>query len=289
MENKKLKAVFIDIDGVIVGEKIGVNAPLPHHEVCVELNRVHKTVCPVVMCTSRPSFCVPHIAVACGLDGLHITDGGAIIKNTLSREVVYKKLVNFNDVSDIMRDMIDAGVYTEVNTTINYFVQKSQVGQITHDHADAFGRLPEQVDDIVDFARHNEIVGVIFVSTNLEMKQNMFRTLYKHCEGANWDFNVTLAPSIPYADFVCITPKGVSKRTTVELMSDEMHVPLGECLGIGDTDGDWKFMDLCGYVATLENGTDMLKRKVMERGANGIIGGHVNANGLVDVLKSFCK
>jgi len=38
----KIKAIILDVDGVIVGEKIGFNAPYPHLDVINKLKQIRE-------------------------------------------------------------------------------------------------------------------------------------------------------------------------------------------------------------------------------------------------------
>ena len=63
-----------------------------------------------------------------------------------------------------------------------------------------------------------------------------------------------------------------------------MQIPFTEILGIGD----WNFMQLCGQVATLENGTRQLKTLIQTKGLNNCyISPSVDENGFLDILNHF--
>jgi hydroxymethylpyrimidine pyrophosphatase-like HAD family hydrolase len=59
-------------------------------------------------------------------------------------------------------------------------------------------------------------------------------------------------------------------------------------LGVGDTTGDWKFMQLCHYAAAMGNASNELKELVETKGEdNFFIAPHVDNNGILEVFKHF--
>ena len=51
---------------------------------------------------------------------------------------------------------------------------------------------------------------------------------------------------------------------------------------------DWNFMELCGYAATLENGSEEIKRFVKTKGEGRFfIAPHVDENGVLAIFKYF--
>lgn len=46
-----IKAIIADVDGVIVGNRRGVNFPLPNKVVMQKLKDLHKKGIPIVLCT----------------------------------------------------------------------------------------------------------------------------------------------------------------------------------------------------------------------------------------------
>ena len=69
------KAIILDVDGVIIGEKKGVNTPHPHPDVMEKMQTIRSNGIPVVLCTAKPAFAIEYeIKEAC-LNNPHIADG----------------------------------------------------------------------------------------------------------------------------------------------------------------------------------------------------------------------
>ncbi len=48
-----INAIILDIDGVIVGEKIGFNSPNPHPDVLKALPNVREKDIPIILCSAK--------------------------------------------------------------------------------------------------------------------------------------------------------------------------------------------------------------------------------------------
>ena len=84
----EIKALILDIDGVIIGEKIGFNSPSPHPEVIEALKKIKSMNIPISLCTAKPHFAIRDIIESAKLDNLHITDGGGVIIDPIDDVIV---------------------------------------------------------------------------------------------------------------------------------------------------------------------------------------------------------
>src|SRR3989338_9450622 len=74
-----IKGIILDIDGVIIGQKIGFNSPSPHPDVIRALREIRLKGIFISLCTAKPHFAVDDIINLAKLDNLHISDGGSVI------------------------------------------------------------------------------------------------------------------------------------------------------------------------------------------------------------------
>jgi hydroxymethylpyrimidine pyrophosphatase-like HAD family hydrolase len=81
------------------------------------------------------------------------------------------------------------------------------------------------------------------------------------------------------------TLEGVSKASSIKFIAEKQGLKLENALGVGDHESDWGFMQLCGEVATLENGSKGIKEKVRER--KGFVAPSVNDEGFAEILRHY--
>ncbi len=86
-----IKGIILDIDGVIVGEKIGFNSPNPHIEVIKKLKEIREQGIVIVLCTAKPHYSIQTIINEAKLNNLHITNGGGVIIDPIDN-IFLKKL-----------------------------------------------------------------------------------------------------------------------------------------------------------------------------------------------------
>ena len=55
---KKIKGIILDVDGVIIGEKIDFNSPNPHIDVINKLRKIRKKGISISLCTAKPHFSI---------------------------------------------------------------------------------------------------------------------------------------------------------------------------------------------------------------------------------------
>ncbi len=276
------KAIILDVDGVIIGEKKGINTPHPHPNVMEKMQIIRANGIPVVLCTAKPAFAIEYeIKEAC-LNNPHIADGGGLLVDNMGK--VYEKYILEKKLAkEIIKTLLEKQVYTEVYTADDYIIQADQEGDITDKHAFVLQRRPQVVNSLIDFCDTNEVSKIMQVVDNESCKPfgNDVFAPFKEKSTMVWAIHPPIVP----LQFGIITALGISKSQGVINIAKILDVPLENMLAVGDSTSDWKFMSLCGYVGAMGNATDELKKLVKTKGdGNYIIGDHVDDNGILGIL-----
>src|SRR5579859_7815546 len=87
-----LKAIILDVDGVLSGSKQGINYPNPHTEVIDALRKICESGIPIILCTGNYYYAKLPIIQSAQLHNPHITDNGALIVNPLENIVINNTL-----------------------------------------------------------------------------------------------------------------------------------------------------------------------------------------------------
>lgn len=282
-----IKAVVLDIDGVIVGTKKGINLPNPSPLVSQALRRVHDSGIPVVFITAKTSFAAAKNIKYVGIDNPHIADSGAVLFNPVRGEMLDVKALSVVDAAHIF-SLIPESVYTNLFTARDYFILKKMQGkfpEFVKKYGDFMQRMPIAVENFNQVIAQKKVVKINIYSFNAQEK-NKITDLISKSKGKftyKWAGNPHLAP----VEVMVITSLGVSKKSGVEMLARGLKVSLGEILGVGDMLQDWDFMEACGYKATLANGSRELKSKLDFSDKKQFMGGHVDQGGILDILKYF--
>ena len=281
-----INAVVLDVDGVIVGEREGFNFPDPNNAVIDSLKKLRQSGIFVSLCTGRPAFGIKEIISSAYLNNLHITEGGAVGIDTIDKQVSFQYSLDRKKILEMVRFYLKNDIYIEFYTSTDYFVLKSQVNDLTRKHAIVLQREPQLIDDIAPLLKANDIVKILLAS-EFDTGKNLIISTFNNKFGKELDLNWTMNANLLPWKFALVTLNGVSKRKGVENISKFLKVPLENILGVGDTMHDWQFIEICGYGATLEGSDKKLMELVSKKNERGFIGGNVNENGILDILKHF--
>ena len=281
-----IKAIITDIDGVMVGNKHKVNFPLPNGLVIEKLKALHKKGFPIVLCTAKSQSGVLELVAKADLHNPHITDGGALIIDPLDNKIIKKHILDKQLVESIVKTCLENNIYMECCGMEDYYVQKDQVFELTEKHALVMQKEPQLVSSLEKNVDDKEIIKIEAFAKDRDDMQRL-NSLLKKFEN---DVHIiwTIHPKILPFQICIITVNGVSKKTASLEVLEFLKVSADETLGIGDTLGDWKFMEICKYAATVGNESKELKDQVQKKGeGNYFYSSSVDENGILDIFEYF--
>lgn len=278
-----IKGVILDIDGVIVGEKIGFNSPYPHPSVLEKLKEIRSKGIFISLCTGKPYFAIQEIIEKSNLNNLHITQGGAVITDPLNN-IVHAHSMEKSLAEKLLKSCLDNNIYLEVYTENSYIIQSNQKSNITKEHAHILQREPDYVDSLADFIQNNTVTRMMPIANDMDDKKRVGDLLkqYENDLVYSWGIHPVALP----LQFLTITPGGISKDSASKEVVEKLDISFESILAAGDTNSDWQFLQHCGYVATLENGADKLKKLVSSK-EKSFIGPSVDENGILEIFKHF--
>ncbi len=280
-----IKGIILDVDGVIVGEKIGYNSPYPNRQVIDRLKSIEASGVPISLCTAKPYWAISKIIHDANLRNLHIAEGGAVIIDPLDNEVLEQHIIDPDAVAKVVNAYLEAGAYIEIYSLDEYYLQGDQQRELTKTHTHILQKEPQVVDSLIDQAAKTPIVKIMPVATD-EADKKRLTELFKPFEDSlalSWGVHPIALPH----QFGIITAKGISKQQAAWKIAEQERVKKSELFGIGDSTSDWQFMEHCGYAATMENGTPELKKLATGKHANSYVGGHVDENGILAIFDYF--
>jgi Cof subfamily protein (haloacid dehalogenase superfamily) len=280
-----IKAVILDVDGVIVGEKKGFNFPEPHLEVIARLRAVKGRGIPISLCTAKPHYAVKTIIDDAGLDNIHITMAGGVMIDPVHNVVLEKHPLSSEKGQSLVQEYIKNNAYLEIYSVDQYFVQADQVSSLTRQHTEILQREPVIVDSLSEEILKQEVVKIMPIAKNEADKDRLSKLFepYKGDLELSWGVHPFAAPH----KFGNITAKGISKRQAASELAHNLNIKTEEILGVGDSTADWQFIELCGYAGAMGNASEDLKRLIADKGDQSFIGKTVDENGILGILDYF--
>lgn len=280
-----IKHIFSDIDGVITGGILNRNFPFPSSSVSSAIKSIKESGVGITLCTAKPLFSTKKILSNLDLPGMHIADGGAVIAD-INGKILDIQSIDSNIVKELSNKCFGKKKYICLYSKDNYFFDKKQSFEITQKAQYDHQQSAVLVDDLALVSKKENIVKIIVAFEkvdNTEEILNHFKSL-----SSDINYEASTHPMLPNTLFVIITKKSVSKRTACEKVANYYGVSFSESLGIGDSLGDWSFIELCDYRATLQNGQKELKDLVLsDKDKNSFIGGDVDQDGIIDIFNNF--
>jgi HAD superfamily hydrolase (TIGR01484 family) len=281
-----IKAIIMDVDGVIVGKTQGVNFPLPNKKIITVLKDLQKKNIPVVLCTAKFSHAIKEIIFQANLRNPHITDGGALVIDPLDNKIVKKHVLDNKLVKELVEKCIAHGFYTELFGVDEYYLQKNQISEFTEKRIRILQKEHKGVDSLIEKIDTIEVIKMInFAHTDADkMEIDKLLTPFKDRIHYIWSLHPSLLPSI----HTVVTVKGVSKKLASLEVLNSMRISPDETLGIGDTMGDWKFMSLCKYAGVVGDASQELNdlAKTKKEG-NYFFASSVEEDGFLQILDYF--
>lgn len=284
---KNIKGIILDVDGVIVGEKIGVNSPNPHESVIKGLKDLHqKNGIGISLCTAKPHFAISQIIDDAQLNNLHITDGGGVIINPIDNVIIRKHTIDSMMAKRVLQKYLDNNVYVEFYTPKGYFIQKDKVSKITDGHTHVLQQEPTLLDDLAGSTTEHEITKIIPIAIDEKDKERV-TSLFQDFQDKltlSWGVHPVVLP----LQFGIITAHGISKKQGAIEISESSKVSFENMLGIGDSESDWQFIGPCRYGAAMGNASQELKNLVVSKGSDfSFIGPSVDEHGILKILNHF--
>lgn len=279
-----IKAIVLDIDGVVVGNQEGINFPHPSKKVSTILRKIHDSGIPVSFLTGKPSFAAAGNIKAVGIDNPHIADGGATIFNPMQNQIIHSENIDKKDILNLMKKLPEK-TYVNLFSTKNYYLDKSQENEFTKTYGKFVGLYPNLVNGFKEVVKNEPIPKINIYAFDEKEKEKIAKSIKNSSDAIafSWSTNPFISP----VQVAVITNKKASKRSGVKYLAKYLGVSLEEVLGVGDTIHDWDFIEICGYRGAMGNATAQLKEKINSNNPHEIIGGHVNDDGIIDIFKYF--
>lgn len=279
-----VKAVVLDIDGVIIGNLPGVNFPYPSKKVSDILHKIHLGGIPVSFLTGKTTFAAKKNISKLGIDNPHIADGGAVIFNPIQGNIIRKEILKKDEIRKLL-NKFNANYYLNLFTTENYYMLNHNKNEYSNIYAKFIGKDPVIVNDFEDLINKEEISKINISSFDVKQKNEIDEILKSIKDIVNYSWS--RGPNTGNVETAVVTSKNASKKQGVKYLADYLKVDMENVLGVGDTIHDWDFIEICGYKGVMGNGTEELKEKLDKTDQRHFIGGHINEDGIIDIFKKF--
>ncbi|SCY78903.1 Cof-type HAD-IIB family hydrolase [Alkaliphilus peptidifermentans] len=264
MENIKL--VAIDMDGTLLNDNLYISN--------VNKLKIYEAIrkgVQIVLATGRTFKAAQHYAKELKLDIPIITYNGALIKDTITEEVVVESKLDLNIVKKIIALGEEYNVYTKVYVDDVLLVEvdneEAKMFSINHRiNYKAVGRLSENIIQypyMVVFKDSIEKIEIIRSYIDKEVNGSISHTF-----------------STPHS--LEIMKLGVSKKNSLEFLAERLEIKSEEILAIGNSLNDYDMLCWAGVGVAMKNSDQSLLKKW-----NNISNFDNNQNGVGYILEKY--
>lgn len=241
------KLIALDIDGTLVNNEGNLDS------ITIKtIKEKTKQGFKFIVCTGRPFAGVKNVISQLGLDGKDdfvISNNGALIQNSFSEEVLYRKSLPFEDFQKIeelsyhlkipFHIQSDDGIYTTNKNIGEYSVYDSVLNKVPifYRESNELSSIPINKMMFVDNPDNLDRV-IQLIPLEYYTKYNLMKSL---------DF---------FFEFLNIQ---ANKGKALKYLSDKLNIKKEDVIAIGDNDNDISMLSFAGVGVSMENGSEQAK------------------------------
>jgi len=200
----------------------------------------------VTVATGRMAVSAREYARELGLDIPIITYHGALIEQSLSREVLYRKAIPSNLAAEILGNLQDRRIYTQVHLKDRVFTNASRNNEYSELYHRMTGIEIEKTDYLDLLQRESDGVEKIICIAEEEVLEDIADKYKKIYEGR---VNFTSSRK----NFLEIIDKEVNKATALKALADRWGIRREEIMALGDSPNDREMIIYAGVGVAVEN------------------------------------
>ncbi len=251
MAVSSIRAVFLDIDGTLIGPTDRISRPVLN-----EIERVHRAGCLVALCTGRTRFTADPIAAQLPFSPDYlVASNGAVALNLAAGEVVHRQLLLLDEAQRVVHYLLDAGVTPYVyedavqpgleSARVLYPVDM-QTGDFAEPpryrpHANLPSELPFQPVSVATFDDAS-LLRPLAEKMIIDLAP---LAIIQSGSAGHWGIEVFA--------------QGVSKRRGIQELAQTLHLKREEIMAVGDHFNDREMLEWAGIGVAMGNAEPEVK------------------------------
>ena len=248
--NKKIKAVFFDIDGTLLGED-GHYTEATQREIL----RIKELGVKTSVASGRPAFAAKFIINELKIDDPGVFCTGAHVYSPLEKRTIQLSSIPEPIASNLYSDIKTLGFHYEAYTESTYYYEEKVNDEIFSIHTELMRQDPEK-HDFTSIIGEQKIVKFL-VAIDSHDKQVQLVELEKKFPELR--FAYAGIASHPEWVFASIISSEVNKKTVFKNMTEYFGITADEVMAIGDSHSDMDFIESAGVGVAMGNANDAVK------------------------------
>ena len=229
------KVAFFDLDGTVIDASGFIQTRVQESIIELQEQGVH-----IALATGRPYFACKRVIETLRVKSPSMFYSGAFIVDPARSEVIHSDTLNHEQTARIVEICMQEGIYVELYTQDNYYIQKRS--DFTEIHAEYLFQEAQEVDlrHIIDT---QQILKIELMSTKASEA-----TIHKKIAPLAKEFTLLTAYGASHPDIVFFnfTTLSSSRENALEILCNHYQVSPSETIAFGDGPADIPFLRNCG-------------------------------------------
>ncbi len=243
-----VKLIAIDLDDTLLNKNKEIS-----YDNCLSIRYALEKGIKIIIATGRPYFRVESILKKLNIfrdDSYVITFNGGIISNAINSEIIYEKLIDNNDIREIVNIINEFSLCYNIYKNNDIYTTKvvEDLIKLPVFNGIKFCYTTDKEIEKLDYAHK------IIISDKKEKIDKYHSDIVKKLND-KWEvFRTT-------PNFLEILPKGVNKGNSLKILIKRLKIKETEVMAIGDAENDVPMFDVAMIKVAMGNSAKSLKDK----------------------------
>lgn len=242
---KNFKLIAIDMDGTLLNDDLEISQR--NRDIISKIINMNNLV---VLATGRTFRSAQYYANQLKLDVPIITYNGALIKETISNDIIYSKRIGVEYAKELLKFGEKYDVYTKV-------------------YIDDILLVKDECDEAKIFSKNHRISYRSIGKLSEEVKEKPYLIVFKDScdkigivkEKIKTELNLPISFTMSTPNSLEFMAKGVSKASSLEYLTDMLNINREETLAIGNSLNDLDMLKWAGVGIAMKNSDDSLLKQ----------------------------
>ncbi len=243
---KNYKIVAVDMDGTLLNNDLKISPRAAN-----AIKEAKEMGVFVTLCTGRMFASAKPYAEELGLNVPLITYNGALVKNSLTEEILYKRCLPLDEAVNVVKKCQKYDL--SLNVYVNDMLYVEKITENVKKYADMVKIPVNKVDNLIDFFEINNERPIKMLAIGDEEELTKMR--YEITEEGT-----SLYITSSYQLFLEFLHKEATKGLGLEAAAKNLGVEQDEIIAIGDNENDIEMLKYAGTAVVMENARSDIKR-----------------------------
>ncbi|WXR61634.1 Cof-type HAD-IIB family hydrolase [Peptostreptococcaceae bacterium AGR-M142] len=251
----KYKLIVTDMDGTLLSSNKTISKRNKETIKCI-MDKGYN----VAIATGRMYDSAKYFAKVLDLNLPIIACNGGIVKNPITKEVLYKNFIEINKLKKVLDICDDMNIYYHCYDDEIFYSKEEKYSTKFNldwnkdkDEDDKLNILVDKNIKKILIEERKEILKILIIDEDV----SKLKELRKKLENiSDIEISSSLKTNLE------VMKKNVSKGNALELLCEKLNIKLNEVIALGDNENDLSMLNIAGLSVGMGNADEYIKQKV---------------------------